>query len=474
MSSGIILLYVVTGVVSFVTAVILIRTARLTGQSRVAPVVAGAAKNVPQEESSQSQSLDEMIQAELKVLGEGDRSQVSQRVMAAVTKEMQRRIQEANKELSKKYEGIIDEKNHDQEIVWKKFHSVVEEKKQTEAVMRSVAEGLVVVGPDGKVIMMNPAAEKLLGVTKKDKIGKPITGDVRNDQLISLVKSGGEGRDKEIELASGEDETKKVLRASSAVIENENGQPIGMVSVLSDITKQKELDRMKSNFVTSVSHELRTPLVAVDKSLNLILSKAAGPLTDNQQQFLVIAQRNLKRLNRLIDDLLDLSKLEAGKVELKRQSLPIDRTVVETIETLDNWAKAKSVTLAKEVQEGIPPVYFDPDRITQVLSNLIGNAIKFTPQGGTITVGASLRAVDRTVEVTVRDTGIGISKENIPKLFDKFYQVGERSPVEISGTGIGLSIVKELVELHGGKIWVDSVKDKGTTFTFVLPLAQEG
>jgi signal transduction histidine kinase len=227
---------------------------------------------------------------------------------------------------------------------------------------------------------------------------------------------------------------------------------------------------MKSSFVSSVSHELRTPLVAIDKSLSLILSKATGPISENQEQFLNIAERNLKRLTRLIDDLLDLSKLEAGKMEIKPVPTLIEKVVNDAADSLDNWAKTKSIKIEKKIQEALPEINIDSDRVIQVLTNLIGNAIKFTPNGGTITVKVILRKENGTIEVSVTDTGIGIAKENFNKIFDRFYQVGERVSTDISGTGIGLVVVKELVELHGGKIWVESEKGQGATFTFTLPL----
>lgn len=404
-----------------------------------------------------------------------DSAQASQRVTKAVSdifnKELERKVSQSSQEISRKYEAVIREKTKNEEIAWKKYQKVSSAKRETEAVIRSIAEGLVVVDSEGKVIMMNPAAEKLLGVSQKEKSGRPVTENSKEEQLISLIKSQGSSEDKEIELMSAQAETKRVLRASSAVIENENGQTVGMVSVLSDITRQKELDQLKSNFVANVSHELRTPLVAMDKSISLILNKDAGPLTETQEQFLSVAQRNLKRLSNLINDLLDLSKLEAGKIEIRRESASVEKIITESTEALSGWLKAKSIEMVKRIQGGLPPVSADPARIIQVLNNLIGNAIKFTPNNGVITVEAGLAPQASCLEVSVKDTGIGVAKEDLPKLFDKFYQAGgERVATDISGTGIGLSIAKEIVELHGGKIWAESEKGQGAKFSFTLPI----
>jgi len=319
--------------------------------------------------------------------------------------------------------------------------------------------------------MMNPAAERMLGVSRKDKIGKRILDDLKEEQLVALVKDSPNREEKEIELISQQDETKKILRASSAVIENEHGQTVGMVSVLSDITKQKELDRMKSSFVANVSHELRTPLVAIDKSLSLILSKSTGEISETQEQFLTLAERNLKRLSLLVNDLLDLAKLEAGKMEIRPMPESIDKVIYESVETLNTWAKTKSINIETKIESGLPQVNIDSARIIQVLNNLIGNAIKFTPNNGSIVVEIKLMQKERrAIEVSVTDTGVGIAGDDLPKVFDKFYQAGERVSTDINGTGIGLSIAKEIVELHGGKIWVESGRGNGAKFIFRLPL----
>jgi PAS domain S-box-containing protein len=475
--SPIAIVYVVTAVVGVSLGFLLAYLARLSSQSAVKVDkkprrMLSSNSNSSVSGTIQDTSLKQMVFESISDVVDSQQhcSEISERVSTIFHKELEKRIDLNTKELNKKYGAIIEEKTKSEEIAWKKYKHTLSDKKQTEAVIHSIAQGLVVVDAKGRVVMMNPAAEKLLDVSKKDKIGKPIMENLKEEQLVSLVKGAPDKGDKEIELISQQDETKKVLRASSAVIEDENGNTVGMVSVLSDITKQKELDRLKASFVANVSHELRTPLVAVDKSLSLILSGTAGNVSENQQQLLSIAQRNIKRLGLLINDLLDLSKLEAGKMQLKRESALIEEVINESVYSLDTWAKTKSIKIEKKIQEGLPEVYIDPNRIIQVLNNLIGNAIKFTPRGGNITISANLNEASREVLISVKDSGIGIAKEDLPKIFSKFYQVGERTTTDIGGTGIGLSIAKEIVELHGGRIWVESEKNKGTKFTFKLPL----
>lgn len=470
--SPLVMIFVATAVVAIGIGAVLSHLAKLSGQSKLKVSILPQAQGQLPAAGTPSRPLDENIFSEISSLTDSvqQTQEVSKRVLNYFTSELQKKVSEANQELTKKYESVLQEKAKEQELVWNRYHKALTEKKETEAVIHSIAEGLVVVGPDGNVIMMNPAAERLLGVSKKEKIGKPILKDLRDEQIVSLVKTSPNSQDREIELLGQDENTKKILRASSAIIENENGQTVGMVSMLSDITKQKELDRMKTSFVTSVSHELRTPLVAIDKSLSLILAKVTGPITEAQEQFLAIAQRNLKRLSRLIDDLLDISKLEAGKMELRLQSAAIGSIIGEVTESLGTWANTKSIAMVKNISADLPEIMMDPGRITQVLNNLVGNALKFTPNNGTITITAVFQPAREGVEVSVSDTGIGMGKEHLGKIFDKFYQVGERISIDVSGTGIGLSIARELVELHGGKIWAESEKDHGSKFTFVLPL----
>ncbi|MCX5694726.1 MAG: ATP-binding protein [Candidatus Omnitrophica bacterium] len=465
------IIYIATFIASILIALLLIHWAKLSEAARIREEDARRRGGAAPVVFIDNETIKHAVLREIgPVLGsQQDSQEVAKIVSNIFGQELNKRIEQNTKEVSKKYESIIEKSTKNEEIVWDKYNRVISEKKQTDAVIRSVAEGLLVVDAQGKVVMMNPAAERLLGISKKDKIGKAIDDSLKDEQLVSLVKDSKSNNGKEIELFSQNNETSKTIRASSAVIENENGQTVGMVSVLSDITKQKEIDRLKASFVANVTHELRTPLVSVDKAITFLLSNAGGALTDNQHQFLSIASRNCKRLSLLINDLLDLSKLEAGKMNVTLTACAIDKVIQESIDGLTAWANAKTVALVNKAQVNLPQVKVDPDKIIQVLNNLIGNAIKFTPQNGTITVEAKPSG-DREVMVSVQDTGIGISKDELVKVFDKFYQTGERVATDVSGTGIGLSIAKEIVQLHGGKIWVESDNGQGAKFSFTVPL----
>ncbi|HEX7232465.1 MAG TPA: sensor histidine kinase [Candidatus Binatia bacterium] len=229
----------------------------------------------------------------------------------------------------------------------------------------------------------------------------------------------------------------------------------------------QELDRLKSDFVSNVSHELRTPLTAIKGAVDLVLRKVAGPLTEKQIHYLTRVMSNTRHLTGLINDVLDLSKIESGSSEVKPSRVSLGSLVHEVIETLRPVAAEKAITLDSVVTGRSIFVWADPDKINQVLMNLIGNAIKFTPASGAVKVSASRKSKD-TVQVSVSDTGPGVLPNEREKIFDKFYQIAEQGGAKPKGTGLGLAICKALVELHGGKIWVESEMKHGSTFNFSL------
>lgn len=398
------------------------------------------------------------------------RQHVARTVNDIITKTLNGQVDAAKRDLEQQYGHVIEEQRRAKVVLERKYQDTLAEKKQTSAVLESIAEGLVVINNRGEVVMMNPAAEKLLAVKQEQRVGRPLMDHVREGELISLVK-GKRGEDQEITLNSKDDSTKRILRASNAVITDENGATVGMVAVLSDVTKQRELDQLKNEFLSKVSHELRTPIVAMQHAIAILTDQVAGPLSEDQHKFLGIAQRNLGRLNLLINDLLDLSKLEARKMELNRRPSSIREIANAVLESVSAWAETKALTVQVHIADGLPEVSCDAARITQVVTNLVGNAIKFTPKQGRVTIEAKLTPTRDDVEISVSDSGVGIAAEDLPKLFSKFQQVGERAGSDMSGTGLGLAIAKEIIDLHQGRIWAESDRQQGARFAFTLPLA---
>jgi PAS domain S-box-containing protein len=339
------------------------------------------------------------------------------------------------------------------------------EKGRMDAVMRNVGEGVIVVGNDGKILMANPAAEKLLGQNGEKVMGQALKDKLHDEHALVLSRDSPESV-AEIEVEGKNKETHRILRASNAVVEDKDGKTIGMVSVLSDITKMKEMEQLKSDFVANVSHELRSPLAAIQKNITVILDKTAGNINENQKIFLSLARDNLQRLTNMINDLLDLSKIEAGKMELHKTRSDLVPVIRKTVLAFTGWFCEKEVNARLELPDKPLELEFDADKIIQVLNNLLSNALKFTPPKGTITISVK---VANPVEVAVADTGIGIEAHDFQRIFSKFEQVSHKQLNGAVGTGLGLALAKEIVAKHGGKISVTSQVGKGSTFVFTLP-----
>ncbi len=240
----------------------------------------------------------------------------------------------------------------------------------------------------------------------------------------------------------------------------------------------RKIDSMKSEFVSVASHELRTPLAAIKNAVQLMLSGKTGEINENQEKFLSMAERNINRLTNILNDLLNLSRIESGKIELKFENIALKEIIELAASSLRPHADVKSIQIEVEIPESLPAIYGDQEKIEQILTNLIGNAIKFTPEGGKILISAKSPSHDQKggygnmVAISVKDTGIGIPAEQLDAIFEKFHQVEGSLHRSVSGTGLGLAITKGLVEAHQGKILVESELGKGSTFTFTLPVSQ--
>jgi signal transduction histidine kinase len=235
----------------------------------------------------------------------------------------------------------------------------------------------------------------------------------------------------------------------------------------------KRADGMKSEFVSVASHELRTPLATIKNAIQLVLRGKAGEINETQTNFLSMADKNINRLTNILNNLLDLSRIESGRIKIKSQELDLRGLVEFILSSFKPQAEGKSIHLDMEVVEGFSPVYGDRENIEQILTNLLGNAIKFTPEGGKVSVLVNpFREEGGMVAISVRDSGIGIPEDQLEKVFKKFYQVEGSLHRSVSGTGLGLAITKGLVEAGDGTIWVESEIGKGSTFTFTLPVSK--
>ena len=263
---------------------------------------------------------------------------------------------------------------------------------------------------------------------------------------------------------------RRELQLFSTPVRTKTAVHLGRLYVFHDVTKEREVDRMKNEFVAMVSHELRTPLTSIKGYVDLLQSGEVGDLTNEQREFLEIVKTSTDRLVELINELLDISRIEAGRVELKRRALDLPRLIRQVTDTMRPQLNAKQQAVTLDLAPALPAVWGDPDRVIQILTNFVSNAHKYTPAGGSITLRA--RGGGAHVRVDIRDTGIGLSKEDQAHLFSKFFRAQNRATQEVAGTGLGLAITRSLIELHGGKVWVESEPGKGSTFSFTLPTAQ--
>jgi signal transduction histidine kinase len=255
-----------------------------------------------------------------------------------------------------------------------------------------------------------------------------------------------------------------------SVIPSLHGERNGVVLVLQDVTQYKELDKMKSDFMAAVSHEFRTPLTSINMGVDLLRQQLLGPLTKAQEDLLNSAKQDCNRLTKLVRELLQLSKLESGKIELREEIVDIRKVVESALPPLLLPFQEKGVLLKLSLSPDLPSLLGDEQQFSWVISNLVNNALKYTDEGGSV----EIRAVPDgdNILFQVKDTGRGIPPEYLDKIFDKFVQVKQTLSSTPGSVGLGLAIAKEIVEMYGGRIWVESEVNKGTTFSFRLPAAQ--
>jgi PAS domain S-box-containing protein len=350
---------------------------------------------------------------------------------------------------------------------------LTEEEKKMTAIVNSIAEGLILVDSNNRILHINPAAERLLDLSQ-DSIDKDITGLIHNDELIQIEQTPSKNENANFvsEITLIHHDEKLVLRTIASPFLDENGQTLGTVYLFDDITREKEIDQMKSDFISLVSHELRTPLTSIIGFVSFILDGKAGTINDKQRNSLTRVQRQSKRLAALINDLLDISRIESGRIQMEQAPISILDIATQRIEEIRPQADEKSIQLKLIAPESVSQILGDEARMGQVFTNLIGNAIKFTPNNGEVSV--KVEADGNLLHVEVIDTGPGIPPEERQKIFDKFYQLSDISTRQQGGSGLGLSISKSIVEAHGGKLWIDDGNQgRGSNFQFVLPLVRE-
>ena len=363
------------------------------------------------------------------------------------------------------------------------YQDVTKSKAYIENLVENAADLIITTDLDDRILTWNRGAEVLFGYDKDEVIGKHLSILLPPERFHELeemrakVQISGALRDIEIR-SKRKDGVMIYLSLSVSPIRDLEGKIVGFLRVAKDITEKKryerrlkELDKMKSDFVSNVSHELRTPLTSIKGSVDNMLDGLTGSLNEKQVRYLSRIKSNTDRLSRLINDLLDLSRIEAGRVEVRPTTLPLAALAEEVAEHLKALAAEKLIRIQVPSADPSVTVWADRDKVTQVLMNLIGNAVKFTPQGGKVSVAVEKNGNDY-IQISVADTGPGILPEERNRIFSKFYQVANIEKQKPKGSGLGLAISKALVEMHGGKIWMESEIGRGSTFYFTLPAQQ--
>ncbi len=339
-------------------------------------------------------------------------------------------------------------------------------------VLNSIASGIAVVSRENQLVYCNHTLALWLDIAREVYVGRPVQ---ELDDVVEAHLHAADGRPPYLrfddEGASGREFSIEVakhlvhLRQDCHPWRDADGQVLGRVFVFLEMTREKAIDRMKTEFIAVASHELRTPMTSIKGSIDLVLGGFAGDIPGETRELLQIAHKSCDRLIRLINDILDLAKIEAGQIQLKKAPIDLLDGVERAMRGVKSYADQCGVKLSLVRPQALPMVPADKDRIEQVVTNLLSNAIKFSPENGEVTVEVAV--ANESVRCTVADRGCGIAEDDLEKVFGKFQQVGE-SPRK-GGTGLGLAIAQGLVHEHGGKIWVESRVAEGSRFVFTIP-----
>ncbi len=364
-----------------------------------------------------------------------------------------------------------------------------EETSKLEAVLRGMVEGVLVIDRDGIIRLANERAHRIF--SRESLIGEPLINVSRDPDLREVVRAvmaskSGQSAVREMNLNGGQTEN---LQVTATPIAEASGGPQLFILVFHDVTELKRLEATRRDFVANVSHELRTPLTAI-RGYAETLQAGAIDNPELAHKFINVIERHSERLSRLTDDLLTLSDLELGRTSLQRTSVTLSSAIDAALELVREKARHARIEIRRDISGELPALWADRDRLEQVLVNLIDNGVKYTPAGGQVSVSAGVveKPASETatapgkgepgrgpwVEIRIADTGIGIPKQDLPRLTERFYRVDKARSRELGGTGLGLAIVKHIVQAHGGLLRIDSEVGQGTTVRVILPAVAVG
>ncbi len=380
---------------------------------------------------------------------------ISAHITPILSTRLQRDIQErARREAEKKLRASLSDTEQARDSI--------------DGILKSVADGLIVTDTYNRVVLMNRAAEDLLGVRFSEVIDRPIDFAIKDKALREKVRETLDkkttGYQFDFELPGDSPAHPRIMRARTSVIFDRESKETGIITIIHDVTYEREVDRMKTEFISTAAHELRTPLTSIQGFSEILLMRE-DLKSEEKKKFLSYINKQSVGLAKIINDLLDISRIESGR------GFTLNKTTCDFGESINRVVPFFKEQSAKHEYEVVLPeepvkVNVDTEKMEQVLKNLLSNAVKYSPDGGVIRVKTDF--LEDHYQVSVEDHGIGMTPDQVDKIFDKFYRV-DASNTAIEGTGLGMSIVKYIVEAHGGEVWVESELGKGTTVTFTIP-----
>ena len=355
------------------------------------------------------------------------------------------------------------------------YREAIDEKRKTETILEGTFDGLVVIDNDMRITSFNPGAEAITGHAASQVLGRRLTEVFgpevwRDDSLLQKAASTGERVAPQEVVISGKLGSRDALLGITPLYDS-GGKVFGYLLSFADITHLKEVDRLKSNIVANVSHELRAPLASIKAYTELLLDELEGDDRDLRQRFLKVIDQETDRLTELIGGLLDLSRLEAGQFVMKKEPLQVGEVIDDTLGLFDMQAQENKISLHADIQPDLPPILADRELVNVLIKNLVGNAIKFSNEGGRVDVVA--REEGANLILSVIDQGMGIPPDDLPHIFEKFYRVWSTTESGIKGVGLGLVLAKEAAEAHGGQIEVESELGVGSRFIVTLPIGEQ-
>ena len=346
-----------------------------------------------------------------------------------------------------------------------------QELEKIELIFSNLSDGLILINGQGKLELFNPAAEQMFGVRARDILGRTFQELETFPRLLEVARIVGEK--KEFSRYELPVPPNKVFEISAILLRAGEAKDQGVILVSRDITKEKQVEQLKTEFVSLAAHQLRSPLSAMKWAFQALLDGDAGPVSQEQMQFLDGAYRSNERMIGLVGDLLEASKIEEGKYLYRPEPSQIEEIIENILRTHENEAKEKRMeVLFQRPARALPKVIVDREKIKLAIENVIDNAFRYTSNGGRITISCALKGPH--LEVAIADTGIGITQLQQQRVFERFFRADNAKKIDTEGSGLGLYLAKNIVEAHGGKIWFVSKEQEGTTFTLSLPLADKG